>query len=127
MLRVTALGTTLEALTVTGNVTHHSVLYGAGTESPMSSTSTLTESAPIVKPTAVTHADGCDRCGYSNEGKGSRISEPFVQVTLPSGKDLLFCGHHAKAYEPVLAKTGAKVVDWSSTVNVKPSQSSANV
>lgn len=32
----------------------------------------------------LTKQDRCDRCG----------SEAYVRVVLPSGNDLMFCGHH---------------------------------
>ena len=58
-------------------------------------TGTVTPAAPA--PT-LTAADRCDRCG----------AQAFVRVVLASG-DLLFCGHHAKAYEDKLRE---KAVDW---------------
>ncbi|MCW2615599.1 MAG: hypothetical protein JWN08_2593 [Frankiales bacterium] len=56
-------------------------------------TGTATPAAPTL-----TAADRCDRCG----------AQAFVRVLLTSG-DLLFCGHHAKAYEDKLRE---KAVDW---------------
>ena len=56
-------------------------------------TGTVTPIAPTL-----TAADRCDRCG----------AQAFVRVVLSSG-DLLFCGHHAKAYEVGLRE---KAVDW---------------
>jgi hypothetical protein len=58
-------------------------------------TGTVTSPAPTLTLTA---ADRCDRCG----------AQAFVRVVLASG-DLLFCGHHAKAYED---KLRASAVDW---------------
>lgn len=49
-------------------------------------------------PTTLTAADRCDRCG----------AQAFVRVVLAPG-DLLFCGHHAKAYED---KLRASAVHW---------------
>ena len=46
----------------------------------------------------LTAADRCDRCG----------AQAFVRVLLASG-DLLFCAHHAKAYEDKLKPSA---VDW---------------
>ena len=46
----------------------------------------------------LTAADRCDRCG----------AQAFVRVLLTSG-DLLFCAHHAKAYEDKLKPAA---VDW---------------
>ena len=54
---------------------------------------TATPSAPTL-----TAADRCDRCG----------AQAFVRVVLASG-DLLFCAHHAKAYEDKLKPAA---VDW---------------
>ena len=56
-------------------------------------TGTVTPTAPTL-----TAADRCDRCG----------AQAFVRVVLTSG-DLMFCGHHAKAYEDKLRE---KAVDW---------------
>lgn len=54
---------------------------------------TVTPAAP-----SLTAADRCDRCG----------AQALVRVVLSSG-ELLFCGHHAKAYEDKLRE---KAVDW---------------
>ncbi|CAN5333754.1 hypothetical protein BH24ACT10_BH24ACT10_19890 [soil metagenome] len=56
-------------------------------------TGTVTSPAPTL-----TAADRCDRCG----------AQAFVRVVLTSG-DLLFCAHHAKAYED---KRRLTAVDW---------------
>jgi hypothetical protein len=65
----------------------------------------------------LTRADRCDRCG----------AEAFVQATMPSGFELLFCGHHFTENESVLAEKGAAVtIDERHTLNAKPSPS-ANV
>ncbi len=58
-------------------------------------TGTATPSAP--SPT-LSAADRCDRCG----------AQARVRVVLSSG-DLLFCAHHAHAYEDALK---ARAVDW---------------
>jgi hypothetical protein len=59
-------------------------------------TGTVTPTAP----TTLTHADRCDRCG----------AQARVRVVLGSG-DLLFCAHHAKAYEVKLRDTAVEWVD----------------
>jgi hypothetical protein len=41
---------------------------------------------------ALTTADRCDRCGAAAK----------VRAVLPSGGELLFCGHHARAHETKL-------------------------
>ena len=51
-------------------------------------------------PSTLTAADRCDRCG----------AQAYVRVVLASG-DLLFCGHHAKAYEDKLRESAVEWVD----------------
>ena len=58
---------------------------------------TGTATPPAPSPT-LSAADRCDRCG----------AQARVRVVLASG-DLLFCGHHAHAYEDKLRATA---VDW---------------
>jgi len=58
---------------------------------------TGTVSPPAPAPT-LSAADRCDRCG----------AQARVRVVLATG-DLLFCAHHAKAYE---GKLKAAAVDW---------------
>ncbi len=53
----------------------------------------------------LTAADRCDRCG----------AQAYVRVVLASG-DLLFCGHHAKAYEDKLRETAVEWVDETATL-----------
>lgn len=53
---------------------------------------------PPAPSTSLTAADRCDRCG----------AQARVRVVLATG-DLLFCAHHAKAYEDKLRPTA---VDW---------------
>ena len=48
--------------------------------------------------TSLTAADRCDRCG----------AQARVRVVLANG-ELLFCGHHAKRYEPELR---AQALTW---------------
>jgi len=66
-------------------------------------TGTATPPAPAPAPT-LTAADRCDRCG----------AQAYVRVVLASG-DLLFCGHHAKAYEDKLKQTAVDWVDETAT------------
>ncbi|MCW2776378.1 MAG: hypothetical protein JWN17_103 [Frankiales bacterium] len=63
-------------------------------------TGTVTPPAPTL-----TAADRCDRCG----------AQAFVRVLLASG-DLLFCAHHAKAYEDKLKPAAVDWVDETSTL-----------
>lgn len=62
----------------------------------------MTPTAP--SPT-LTAADRCDRCG----------AQARVRVVLTSG-DLLFCAHHAKAYEDKLRATAVEYVDETATL-----------
>jgi len=55
----------------------------------------------------LTAADRCDRCG----------AQARVRVVLASG-DLIFCAHHAKAYED---KLKAAAVEWvDETAHIEP-------
>jgi hypothetical protein len=60
---------------------------------------------PAVSPT-LTSADRCDRCG----------AQARVRVQLVSG-ELLFCAHHAKAYEPSLKSSA---LDWHDETHTVP-------
>jgi len=46
-------------------------------------------------------SDRCDRCG----------AQAYVRAILPSGGELLFCGHHAKEYSGSLNKVAAEIHD----------------
>ncbi len=69
----------------------------------MNVTGTVTPLAPAT----LTAADRCDRCG----------AQARVRVVLASG-DLVFCAHHAKAYEAKLRNSAVQWVDESA--HVKP-------
>jgi len=64
-----------------------------------------TVTPPVPTPT-LTAADRCDRCG----------AQARVRVVLATG-DLLFCAHHAKAYEDKLKATAVEYVDETSTIS----------
>lgn len=49
----------------------------------------------------LTAADRCDRCGAGAK----------VRALLPSGGELLFCGHHAREYEAKLKEIEADLQD----------------
>ena len=55
----------------------------------------------------LTAADRCDKCR----------AQAFVRVTLPSGLDLLFCGHDYAAHETALAAQGVEVFDQRHLIN----------
>ena len=57
-------------------------------------------------PATLTAADRCDRCG----------AQARVRVGLASG-ELLFCAHHAKAYEPNLRESALAWQDETHTVD----------
>ena len=48
----------------------------------------------------LTRADRCDRCGAA-----ARLA-----VQMPSGSELLFCGHHFNEHDDRLAAQGAQVI-----------------
>jgi hypothetical protein len=54
---------------------------------------------PVSAPLAL--GDRCDRCG----------ARAYVRATLPSGSDLLFCGHHGNALRASLLGDGAELHD----------------
>ncbi len=53
----------------------------------------------LATSTPLTAVDRCDRCG----------AQAYVRVTLGSGMDLLFCGHHFAEFKPGLQALGAHV------------------
>lgn len=48
---------------------------------------------------ALTTADRCDRCGAA----------AMMRAILPSGSELLFCGHHARKHENRLRELAARL------------------
>jgi len=67
----------------------------------MNVTGTVTPLAPAT----LSSADRCDRCG----------AQARVRVVLASG-ELIFCAHHAKAYEAKLRNTAVAWIDESALV-----------
>jgi hypothetical protein len=49
----------------------------------------------------LTATDRCDRCG----------AQAYVRVLLPSGLELLFCGHHNRQYANALTKIAVEICD----------------
>jgi len=49
----------------------------------------------------LTAADRCDRCG----------AQAYLRVTLPSGGELLFCAHHARAHQDKLKQVALNIHD----------------
>jgi len=52
----------------------------------------------LARPT-LTLADRCDRCGAAAKAR----------AVLPSGGELLFCGHHARAHEAKLRELSVDI------------------
>jgi hypothetical protein len=67
---------------------------------------TATPSAPT--STTLTASDRCDRCG----------AQARVRVVLATG-DLLFCAHHAKAYEDKLRPAAVEYVDETAALSTE--------
>ena len=56
---------------------------------------------------ALTAADRCDRCG----------AQAYLRVTMPSGGELLFCAHHARAHQDKLQQVALKIQDETNRVS----------
>jgi hypothetical protein len=67
-----------------------------------------TVTPPVPSPQTLTHADRCDRCG----------AQARVRVVLATG-DLLFCAHHAKAYEDKLRPAAVEYVDETAALSTE--------
>lgn len=60
--------------------------------------------------TQLTTIDRCDRCG----------AQAYVRVVLePSGGELLFCGHHARAVEATLKPMASEWLDETGRLHEK--------
>lgn len=77
---------------------------------------TLTAVTTTADARTLSIADVCDRCGYTEDTDSSGfthhgpISQAHVLVSMPSGHDLKFCGHHYHVNELPLVAQGATVV-----------------
>lgn len=60
-----------------------------------------TSSPSLTSSVKLTAADRCDSCG----------AQALARVVLPSGNDLLFCGHHHSENSKKLAEQNAEVTD----------------
>ena len=69
----------------------------------------LQEGSPMSTTLAepLTAADRCDRCG----------AQAYLRVTLPSGGELLFCAHNARAYEDKLKQVALNIHDETAKLN----------
>ncbi len=52
----------------------------------------------------LTTADRCDRCG----------AQAYLRVTLPSGGELFFCGHHGRVHSDKIKQVALKIHDETS-------------
>jgi hypothetical protein len=68
-------------------------------------TQTLTTTPPTDELVVPFH---CDRCGALAK----------VRVVLPSGSDLVFCGHHAREYEGKLRDIAVDIIATDSELPV---------
>ncbi|WP_111765100.1 DUF7455 domain-containing protein [Nakamurella deserti] len=66
---------------------------------------TGTTAAPT---TTLTALDRCDRCG----------AQASIRVTLPTGGELLFCGHHGRQHQDRLEQLAAVIHDTRKTTSV---------
>ena len=80
----------------------------------MSQSATLTPAAPTTAATTMT-LDARDRCDAGVKGVPCG-AQAWVRVTMPSGYDLLFCGHHFHRNEPELLAGGASVEDHTAKI-----------
>lgn len=55
----------------------------------------------LASPMTLTAADRCDRCGAA----------AAVRAVLPTGGDLMFCGHHAHEHAARLEELAAAIHD----------------
>jgi hypothetical protein len=69
---------------------------------------TATVTPPVPSAQTLTNADRCDRCG----------AQARVRVVLATG-DLLFCAHHAKAYEDKLRASAVEYVDETASLTTE--------
>jgi hypothetical protein len=75
---------------------------------------------PAVAP--LTLADRCDASAVvggpnGRTGRGDCGAQGFIRAVLPSGNDLVFCGHHGREHEAALAAAGATVHDGTDALN----------
>ncbi len=59
-------------------------------------------------PVTLTVADRCDRCGAAAS----------IRVVLPTGGELLFCGHHGRQHHDRLSELSAVIHDTRATTAV---------
>lgn len=100
----------------------------------MTQSSVLTPPSTAAEPAARPLNQLTDRCDataivgltHGATGRGSCGAQAFMRVVLPSGGELLFCGHHGNEYLPVLTAAGAYVQDDRTLINTKPTDTRAS-
>jgi hypothetical protein len=70
----------------------------------------IPSAAPAVAPLSLT--DRCDAPAVvggrdGRTGRGPCGAQGFLRAVLPSGHDLVFCGHHGRQHAAALAAAGA--------------------
>ena len=76
---------------------------------------TVTRPAPAADATPQTALDRCDRCG----------SQAYLRAQLPTGSELLFCGHHGNEHRAALLVAGASLHDETGSIDVARESSAA--
>ena len=64
----------------------------------------------------MTAADRCDRCG----------AQAYMRVTLPSGGELLFCGHHGREHKNALREVARDIQDETRKLEAAATTSSSD-
>ena len=64
----------------------------------------------------MTAEDRCDRCG----------AQAYMRVTLPSGGELLFCGHHGREHKNALREVARDIQDETRKLEMVSSPASAD-
>ena len=69
---------------------------------------TTTRPVPTDSAPTLTLMDRCDSCR----------AQAYLRATMPSGTQLLFCGHHGNAHRPALLVAGASLHDETDRLTV---------
>jgi hypothetical protein len=80
-------------------ITAEVVVLDLGIGAPMPGRRETPMTSPTLTRPELTAADRCDRCGAGAQ----------VRAILSTGGELLFCGHHAREYEPKLKEMAAQI------------------
>ena len=75
-----------------------------------SATGTLENSIDTAKPLTA-----LDRCDAAASGR-SCGAKAYSRITLPSGGELMFCGHHLRKHTAALAAHGAQIEDFTGEI-----------